>query len=274
MVNWVIQRDIFEENIYAITAILSRLNINYKMIEFECLEDVKNITKAFPPGSCVFSYGSIKFINTIRRVTDWQPGYFYNKQDYEFLSLYSHVQDLLLNYSGSFLPKRSVIKTILEKDRAYFVRPNSGDKQFTGEVVEPVFARSWYNDTPGDHNSLCFCDIKRDINLEYRLIISDGQFITGSEYCIDKTTYEPSFRNIDRDNNLIQSITNNILNQIPKDISLDPIYVLDIHEDPHGILKIIEINPISTSSWYACDIEKIIKEINRHAEKEWLDYGY
>jgi len=51
----------------------------------------------------------------------------------------------------------------------------------------------------------------------------------------------------------------------------DPVWVLDICQLKNGSLKIIEVNSFSCSGLYACDMNPIVENVSRLAEKDWRD---
>lgn len=143
-----------------------------------------------------------------------------------------------------------------------FVRPDGGNKAFTGSVVGgnysvENFLRYVGSITEGDsHVDPHAAVIVRKpamIQGEYRFVCSRGEIITGSQYRWDnrldiRSDVHP----------MAQVYAERIVNEFE---GPDLVYVMDIAicEDHYG--KIVEFNNFSNSGLYACDRLKVVKRV-------------
>lgn len=138
-----------------------------------------------------------------------------------------------------------------------FIRPVSGDKVFAGNVFS---MKAFQNEIDFlmqknvDPSILCMVSFPVPIQKEYRLIFIDDKYVSGSQYMdCGELAVSPD---------VPQEVIDYAV-KIHKNYTLPPWTVLDV-----GIVyrkpKVIELNQIETSSFYAADLDKIYKA--------WADY--
>jgi hypothetical protein len=153
-------------------------------------------------------------------------------------------------------------------DNCIFIRPNSGAKTFTGQIIKKeeldkdILAFSNYAAKPIDQ-ILSVVYSPKCIESEYRFVIVDRKVVTGSQYIRNGKTYYSKKYSVESEE-LAFKIAQE---EWQPDIS----YTLDICKS-NGEYYLLEVNSFSCSGLYKCDVEKIVKEISRVALKEWKEY--
>lgn len=205
----------------------------------------------YPTETCILrsSIGAAKDI--IRKgVPNIKIFFGYEKDSFDAISFCVNF-DNLLNDDFIFLPF-GVIKNNF-KSGEVFIRPNSGFKTFSGHVLklEELIKLNI------EDNILCLISSVKNIIAEYRFIIVGKQVVSGSSYLPDEFIVKSE----EEVYIFAQTVVDN-LKKFPDDM-----WTLDIAMTNKGF-KIIETNSITTSGWYACDIEKTCKSIEEFIEND------
>ena len=199
----------------------------------------------------IIPYGSVDFIKICNCPL------FYDKDSFTFSNFYRHFpSELFLNNQFYILPYQHLFKmrdNLGFLGSEIFIRSDSGDKTYGGEVV------SLDSNPTTDEDFLCVVSTTKDIWNEYRFIIYNGKVITGSTY-IEKG--EIQSRKIET------GFVYSFANKVCKHFNNYPVYILDIAEDRMGNFKVIEINSANCSALYKCDIEKFKNSM----EKAYREY--
>lgn len=250
--NWLVQKDIFEENEDRIAKSCGKFG--GKAIFFaDRLDAMKQVvlSKLKVYNINVF-YGSLEtsidpwFCKSVLcNLPKLKCSYYYPKFD-----RYS-----LLNKDATFLPQQMLSDGIFDwfDSNVLFVRPDSGDKSFDGRLVGKVGFESqkWdiLNSTK-EGDWLLIAPYQR-IGDEFRLVISD-RVVTGSQYKAEgMALYGPMSKEVEEfGNKAVEGI----------DYQPDKLYTLDVGE-VNGELKIIEANSFSCAGLYNCDFDKINEEL-------------
>jgi hypothetical protein len=142
----------------------------------------------------------------------------------------------------------------------FFVRPDEGSKAFGGRIVEADRFEEWRRDLtapdaphPVDPDQRVMIAPMRAIWSEYRCIVVDGRFVTGSRYRTGRTVaYSP-----DVGARIVRFVNERVAEWNPR-IAL----CIDVADTPDG-LKIIETNDVSSAGFYAIDMSIYVGEIGR-----------
>lgn len=203
-------------------------------------------------------FGSIQLCKYSRGI-DLSPGAIFSYGAYDCLRYYKYLHTLLLNSDYKILPFYSLkhkMDEIYGEERDIFIRPNSPNKPFTGQVigkerfVETIDKLSWDKDLQDDE--LCFISAATNIRQEYRCVVTKDGFLTGSLYrdgTVHKTSEEVP-------EEVIELATRTSRMYLP-----DPIYLVDIGTFTGRPPKVIEIGPIACAGLYDCDRDKIVRAI-------------
>lgn len=191
------------------------------------------------------------------KVNNWKPGV-YDIFDKDFTVQLEHWGDKMLN-ADSEVMKFKDVGCIKEPK---FIRPTNDSKHFAGRVFEPEEFNEWFrkivvmefdygNDFSGE-TVVQVCNPK-EIFAEYRYWIVDGKIVTKSLYKRGgKVIYSPE---VDRRFDIFVS-------GCTSPMSTDcwnphNAFVIDVCDTPEGI-KIVEINTINASGFYAADMQKLV----------------
>jgi hypothetical protein len=152
-----------------------------------------------------------------------------------------------------------------EGEPQIFLRPDTNDKVFVGEVVSESRFESFMNwdyikKEMGD--ALVIVSRPTKILKEWRLIIAEGKTVTGSQYSelgmLDvQEGYPPEAAE---------------LAEKAFDIwSPHPVLCIDIANTENGF-KIMECGSVNCAGFYKCNIRKIVKAMSQSAEKAYLSH--
>jgi len=268
MVNWLVDEILQEKQYQTVYPSLSQAAIELghtvyrtKYVPFRLLPDNEI---PFREGSCTITYGTVQFCRQIEKHFGrmWMPGMYFNRNVKSFVRFAVQLGDELLNSDYTILPYGEVKRRFVNQE-AMFIKPESGLKEFTGQVLnykEDFDKLSSH--APIDDTTLCVIATPKNIKAEFRYVICEKEVITGSEYRWDDVL------DVRRDTH---PVCDAMANKIAKaDWQADTVYVCDVallHDDT---AKVIELNAFSSSGLYACDTYKIVEAVSRAAMKEYL----
>jgi hypothetical protein len=265
---WLVEDDTFyegnPEKMKEIIAEMGMRVIPYKTIPFGGgLRDVE-IKENVP----VVMYGSLNAAQYILKKTDYQPGAWCDYEALSCRSYYAHWGKYLLQEEYGMFPlaelprRKDWLYKIFGENSQIFVRPDSNDKAFTGEVVHYDLFDKWYRLAnfyePGP---ACLTIVSKPANIkaEYRLVIADREPVAGSVY---KPT--PVAGCSEEVWNFAREVANSCA------FNPHPIYVLDIAETDKGC-KVIEMGSVNGAGLYACDLRKVVEKMTEIAERCWKE---
>ena len=208
--------------------------------------------------------GSFEAAETFRiSRPDARPGVIGDQNLLKCSAYYPTVGPYLLNEEYVLIPLgdlRRLWPSLLQmfQAKALFVRPDSGAKAFTGQLINDL-DRFWSRERPYLESmapsALCVVARPREIEAEYRTVAVGGEIVAASLYKANGQ------REISRD------VGDNVLNfakAVLKDIPPPaPAFMLDIAVEADGRLSAIELNAFSCSDFYACDPAPIVEAIAR-----------
>ena len=183
----------------------------------------------------------------------WNPGYIDSPGIKEGIANWG---EMMLNHDSRF----GTIADIVPPDGGFFIRPNADSKAFSGTIMNVEEFAEWKQrilDVTGWTNCPPETEViispLKTIWAEYRCIMVNGRYVTGSRYKTGKRVeYSPEVG---------QRIIN-FANQCAAIWNPRVAFTLDIADTPEG-LKIIETNAISSSGFYAIDMNIFVGEITR-----------
>lgn len=258
---WLLEKDVFDEDIKPLKQAIIQNDCSYEEIVYEPFE-----SGIYPKYDehCIF-YGSIALANQLKNQTNCQV--YYTPLIYD-CSRYYHILDkYLLNRDCTFTSFGSFKESSQRffecygtgKHNCIFVRPNSGDKLFTGCMVcEGVLDQDLefinrYGLVP-DNATILVSTIK-SIEEEVRFVVCGTNILTGSVYKRDNEVY---FEEVVQANDAWQ-----FARQITLDLlSLDLFWTLDVCRS-NGKWYVLEIGCFSCAGLYACNMHKIVDMVKR-----------
>ncbi len=206
----------------------------------------------------------------------WVPATWHMSDIYKCSNYYSYIGKHLTQRKYTFLPlaeidriKDDLFRQFGVNDRI-FIRPDSGEKCFTGAVIHANQYSSWKDlrsNTALEGNTLCVVSSPVKIERELRLIIRKGKVVTGSTYYIMGMLQEEPLEEQSNKKEIIEfaELAASKLNEFP------PVYVMDIAVDEFG-LSVMEIGCVNCAGWYASDLIKTVEAVSEEAEFEYSDY--
>jgi len=150
---------------------------------------ITNILPDIDKNQCVICYGSLQFAYKCRKLAPWVPSLFYTKDNYNCNVYYSYLSKYLLNRDYLMLPVMEVFNRWEElnlPDRI-FMRPNDGNKVFTGDVFtfdnrkEDISYLQQYALRDLDNIIGLVSSVKK-IEREWRVIVNSDGIISYSLY--------------------------------------------------------------------------------------------
>lgn len=243
---WVIQENLFQEREYEkFLDACDRQGINYqqvKIIPFSH-ELVPEITESNP----ILAFGSTALVR-IAQERGWYPGVFYN-DNFNFKVWSEAWGTNILNY-GAKICAFSQMETDL---KGFFVRPCEDLKYFNGTVIEQESLNAWKDEVLNRSNYLTkdtevVISAIKVIYKEFRFFVIAHTLVTGSLYklgnklCLDRNIEPDAYRFASKMIELWQP---------------SRAFVIDIALTEEGY-KIVEVNCINSSGFYAADVSKIV----------------
>lgn len=213
-------------------------------------------------------YGGTNWINAVWRSNIWSPGAWFDDEKFLFSSFLRAYGQGALN-SGA--RTTSFIEFILEEaDRGtdpetmYFIRPERDAKEFAGDVIRLGDFKEWFDTLDrGDfsitRNTRIIVGPPYGISHEWRCFMVDGRVSSASLYRKDRIMC--------------------ISDDVPQDViefaeamanlwSPSDAFVMDVARSA-GKLYVLENNCINSAGMYACDIEKIVRDLSDLATRTY-----
>lgn len=282
MLTWLLEKDIFEN--------LDELKTEIKNQGMDYI-----IGKCIPFGSFEFehyeydygfAYGSLQFCKRIKEEQNHINGpflppttVFCDLNKFSCSYYYPRLSKYLLNQDHTFLPygelidKEEWVFDTFGVDDCVFMRPNSGFKEFTGQVYEKKYWKGMIelSNTNIQPEDLVVISSPKNIDAEYRVVIGpdrykkilcniDASIITLSGSHINGKL-EPR---VEEDCSIapyIREFINGLLSETLYEP--DPFYIIDIASTENG-LSVLEVNSMSCSGYYKCDLSKIVGAIKEY----------
>jgi hypothetical protein len=226
-----------------------------------------------PQDRPVILQGSIQLGDTFNaKVTDVYPGVWMNMEILKCSFYYWKLGKFLLTPYYGFYPLGELLRlkdalfTLYSEPgdtpslgRLLFIRPDTNDKVFPGEVLGPRYFESWLRSIEASGRLMCVVSPFVKIEEEYRLVIADGKPIAGSKYKEnDYIVYEQGF----------PDDVGELATEIAKTWSPHPVWVLDIARS-QGVPKLLELGGVNCAGWYHCDLKAVISAMDAAAIRDW-----
>ena len=272
-VKWLFETDIFDENIHKLVKACEAIGLESKICAYEHFGMNKSYLDLFKPDDCVVTYTSLEFAVQIKRGAKWIPGSYCNLPNYECTSYYPLIGDDLLNADYVMLPfgelsrRRDWLFDHLGTDGCFFVRPNRGNKIFTGKVIERErFDRElkllgFYK---VQDNELVVAAEPQNVTGEYRFVVADNKIVAGSQYRDNYGKVECS-PNVPPE---AYDLANRYSHLTP-----DRCWCIDIcYRRYYNDYKVMEINSFGCSGLYECDPMSVVRMVSKAAWKEYNEY--
>jgi len=269
-VKWLLEPDAFPDDHTKMTKALEAQGIEYK-----CLPSATHVEdefyELFDPNDCVVFSGSLGFGKQFRKNAKWIPGVYYDKNNYKCTNYYPALGKDLVHYNYCMMPFGELIRQQdylyqnFSRNRDIFVRPNRGDKIFSGKVVNKAdFLKdmelfSFYDVDPSE---LVIVSQPSEIKGEWRFVVVGDKVVAGSQYaahgCVGCSEEYPQE-------------AFDLAQKIAGIYQPDRVFVVDICKCLAGY-KLMEVGCFSCAGLYDCNRHHIVEAVSEEALKEWREY--
>lgn len=240
------------------------------------LKEAYEGTKLPRRGTNTVIYGSIGVTQYLSLRQGWTPGAWFERQPFRCVEYYSHWREHILQRNYILLPIIEVFHRFQSLVREYgdgeklFVRPDDNNKVFNGYVVGKNNYDEWRKTLEqGELNPATLTVVAKPEKIihEWRLIMRQGKFVTGSQYTHFGEHFIQPFVPL----GMIE-----FAESLPQYDGLPPVYVLDvgiisIPREQGSMNRVIEIGSINCAGLYDSDTEKIVQAVSEEAEREYLE---
>lgn len=275
MLTWLLDSKCFDENLPELKDELTRQGVKYitgeyrpfgQPIEwngnFNFTRDIVNNDTGY-----YFVYGSLQFAKRLQSVNPFLQTWC-NLEQFACNYYYPRLSKFLFNQDHVFLPygelidKEEWIFSTFGVDNCVFMRPSSGFKEFTGQVYEKKYWKGMIelSNTQIQPEDLVVIARPQNIPVEYRIIIGPNGPITSSHtHTLNKLD---SNTIIVEEEEWLFKYVRKVLDNITYEP--DPFWVMDIVWDSKNQLSILEVNSMSCSGFYKCNLSKIVTSIKEY----------
>lgn len=250
---WLVESEIFQGDAEPLIEALEKLNVPYTRCKFGT--PYEEYIRLAGTDLTIF-YGSLQFGKLIQDTPGHNIKVYCTLPNYECVNYYPHFGDRLLNANNTTIPFSELVR-FRTCQESMFVRPSSGYKTFTGDVVDPdrlewdSAIHLWkLKINPDD---LVIVSKSQSISKEWRMVVIDGRVVTGGQYKQDGQIVRISE---------VPAAVMEYAQQTVDDVQYypDPAWTIDICQVAYQ-LKVLEIGSFSCAGLYACDCEAIVKGI-------------
>lgn len=271
-VKWLVDQYMLDHNEQDVLGLLQSAGFEVKVGTFDRLARGNEIPKYYESDECVVIYGSLEFVAQQQK-HGYIPGAYYQEKALHCSSYIPQIpENYLLNSEHVFATFADFCRRPDFFYRAFandhlFIRPNTGRKLFTGLSI----ARNDFEDEINSlrqlsgvsEDSLIVVAKQQTIEAEYRFFIVNRKVITGSFYEHEETQSSgDALKEVPVEAwQMAQAMAKN---PWQPDIG----YVCDVAKTPEGF-KIVELNALSCSGLYNCDIVTLAKAVSVAAELEY-----
>jgi hypothetical protein len=223
-------------------------------------------------GEAVVFQGSIQLFRKLKKELRAFPIGWMTDENYLCSAYYSRLKPFLFNDRHEIITveelkdRKSDFYAKYGKEDCIFVRPDGGDKQFKGQLLDlQDFDRFWQNSVSCESkpDDLVVASTPKNMRGEWRYICTQFKEILGvSLYMYNNLrTYVPSAPA--RATELVKQILE--VGWYP-----DPVFTVDIVEDMDGDYWLMEMNSFTTAGTYAAPKSPIVRRVSEIAENQYI----
>lgn len=267
MVNWLIEKDMFEEHTEDFITACEKYGHKAHLIQYVPFSWEQKIPEYDINLATVF-YGSLNLAHMLLNNDDMIgfPGVYYHVNNFKCSTYYAFFGKHHVNKDSYFMPWAEFIR---RKDslpfEPVFIRPDSGSKLFTGTLLrnkdnydKDIAEITRYSCI--EPTDMIVVGKARHIIDEYRFVVIGSEIITGSRYIAEGRL--SSYR-IDEKHDAWK-YAQEVLNDV--EWRPDDVFILDVCKTTNGY-EVMEIGCFSCCGLYDCDIDIIVKKVSEEAER-------
>lgn len=258
--SWILQTNLIKPEIVdAITAALRADNISWQEVKIVPFSDELPET-TLEAGHFYVVYGSTTLILNAAKDPQLKHGVFFEPEHFTTENYLRRWGDHMLNADSRVLPLKNFAREQHALSSEWFLRPNEDDKSFSGtvmtfEAVQQLTDNLRDSNNPSLHPQTLVCvSSPKILEKEWRHFIVGGKVVNSSRYMLNG---ELSVSSEDIPEALIAFVEENCRIYAPH-----AVFVMDTALC-EGNFRIIECNCFNGTGFYAHDIAKIVREVNR-----------
>jgi len=262
---WIFQKENIGSDREKLIQACKDLNVDWMEIQYYDPNFYAKLPE--PEDELAIAYGSINFIKTMRN-SRLYPGFYCNWDAFKCSTYYAYLGKYLLNQNYCFTTwaefnrnKESYFERY-HNNSCLFIRPNGGDKKFTGQVIDRSTNLDKITIEDIGPTTLMVVAEPQNIIAEWRYVVVDRQLITCSRYKKDGRLDVSNLGNAE---------ATGLACQIVRETwTPDPAFCIDICETNNGFY-LLELNSLSCSGFYDCDHYSIVKSVTNYIlENEYV----
>jgi hypothetical protein len=259
---WLLEPEVYKEDEQPLIDALKALNVPYVAAKFgtpyeKYIEDFE--------GNGIF-HGSLQFGKRIKKHEKKNIAVYCDLPKYECTYYYPRFGEFLLNNNYIMLPigdlerRFNWIMNNLGTSGEVFIRPNSGYKTFTGDLVGKNDVKGFVRYSRTDPQDLILVSSWKALCREWRLVVVNNKVVTGGQYKEDGEIVRKS--DVPED---VLKYGQYVLERVK--YNPDPAWTLDVCETADRNMWVLETNSFSCAGLYACDYEAVVREVNNGFSK-------
>jgi hypothetical protein len=282
-VTWVLESNVFAEVCFDQMV----AHFKAKAIPYHVVKIIPFIHEIEGPGPTiegpVVVYGSIG-IQKLAQVKQWHPGVFGDAKTFSETAAGRNLRDLYLNnyhfrYSIKYIADNleAILRRLGNLPAAnggkyftggeFFIKPDTDTKEFAGQIIAIDEFRKWYaemlNSGYLEENDFdVVISRPKKLGCEWRVVVVDGKISDCSLY--------RQYQMVKPERHILPEVEA-VVAEAHARYNPAPVYVIDIAQvqttDGEWVYKVIEYNTFNSAGLYACDVTKVIDDINAHIER-------
>jgi len=275
-VNWVIENFTKEYSYIELAEAVKKQN--YSLIEIKG-DYNRELLRPFLDGNrhCVIFNGSIKMAQLVRQQlpgNSCEPVIFCggdilnNFRNFLCSKYYAHFGDYLFNDKyvmmslNEFYRQKFFIYGILGKDGLVFIRPDSGEKPFTAQLLDFQDVERFYYENIIYKHELVLVSTPKNIKWEGRFVVNkDKEIIAHSTY------------RMQGQKTIVPHVPPETLAKCKEILKIgyypDEVFCIDLCQDNDLETWLLELTSFSSAGLYACNKDKIVTAVSRAAWKKY-----
>ncbi len=237
-------------------------------------EFVEMIEEPSDESACVVTCGSIWMNTEVRRKRPNWAGNWHDESLYNCRRYYAYWGEHITQRKYLMLPFSEVCR---QQEWLYetiglggelFLRPDSGAKEFNGEVISRDRFAAWSKYTAEwvQKDLLCVASQPVKLDKEYRLVVRDGRVVTGSMYRMAKHVVSERLDKSDEEMGKVAAFAEQVMAGSP--MPLPPIHVIDVAVEPDR-MSVMEVGCFCCAGLYECDRRAVAEHVSLAAEEEF-----
>jgi len=244
-----------------------------RTVDILSLKDTYKLTESIDetPSLTIFR-GSLNLSNYLKKSRPNWKGLLHNREDYLCSRYYSYWGDYIVQCDHIMLTHAEILRrwdSVFDEfgtSGKLFIRPNSGEKEFTGSVVYKKNKDAWASETGNllsvKPEELCILSKPLTLENEIRLIIANKKVITGSVYREFGTILHIPIEDQPDYNEILKFAEERL-----EELDFPIVHCLDLAK-VNGEYKVLEVGCFCCCGLYQCDLHKIARQVSWALEHE------